>query len=212
VTLLTKVALLLVYFRNGHINYNHESLPVCFSSLDLIIIIVMIIIVIRRQITKSTLHPDNTPKNVGRLWHFGLRNGKQSNKSEYNESTYRRKIAESHQLCTFVWKICYFYARFGYSHSLSSQCSTTHCVHIHTLIMLPRSTVKVHHGAQQGQTGWVIFSTNLYSNPLCFWWLCVNVFVKHTDLNGRIYIVSSYAWLLNWIKPKQYLFPQEQCS
>jgi len=42
----------------------------------------MFIIIIRRQITKSTQHSDNTQITVGRLWHFSLRNSKQSNKSE----------------------------------------------------------------------------------------------------------------------------------
>jgi len=49
------------------------------------------------------------------------------------------------------------------------QCSTTHCVHMHTLTMLPRSTDRVYHDAQRAQPECVNFSTYLlYSNPLCF--------------------------------------------
>jgi len=48
------------------------------------------------------------------------------------------------------------------------QCSTTPCVHMHTLTMLPRSTDRMYHGAQLAQTGCVNLSKNLYINPVCY--------------------------------------------
>ena len=122
-------------------------------------------------------------------------------------------MAENLLLCTFVWKICYFHATFGYSHSFRSQGTVFHdtlCAHTHINNVTTfnwQCTMAPNGHRQDESTSRQIFIVTLcvFNGCLCkclrethwFKWtnLCDLFLRPITELNKR----------------KLSLFPQEHC-